>query len=360
ISDARSALRKAASLLADQDLAIEVDALASLLDSYLTNERYTLDEVSLNVRSASELLTRMEQAEGIVRDGTETESEASGSFGLLQSSDAEGAGDELIADIEVIDGDADEEGNGGPRLVIAALNDQLDQAVVRVRGLVGDLITTSADQETRRTVKAFPAAMRMFDFRLYASPEASPAATRQRADDEMQTRLHRWLDTEQPGLDNKTPRQAAADPATRRLAAGLLLAMHQQVQTMADGFDLNRVWQELELPAPVNVDPARIRSTASLSFLQFRRVDLSQLNDDQLTDFAMRSAILGATDLAEAAIDAILERPDALEKFGLHRAGVLLSTLARERGDVAKTLHVIDFVRQRTDSTGEGFRQHLE
>jgi tetratricopeptide (TPR) repeat protein len=381
VQEAAGSLHHAATLLSDFDLAAEAEALAQELSLLFTSERYSTVSVTLKVRSVSELLSRLQNEADIVDSPTHDHSECDHGHGvthaaelalLSESSAPDGRGGsfalhESIADIDVFDLDVepDPDAEAGKDeatgyIEITALDNRMDEAIVRLRAAAGDLIVTTADQEARSTVKHHVTFARPFD----RNPATLKGMT-QSAFTELLRRLEpgmveAWLNQPTELLDNKSPLEAAALPELRTKLAACLLVMQSHAAEHEHWPDLVSLRARLGLPPRASVSIPQGVPVASIPTLQFERLDLAALTDTQINELANRCSVLGLKRLASKALDEVATRPAAMTAFGARRLRLMQSAIARDDMNRGLAFEYLKKARESIEPGADAFRFQLE
>ena len=381
MSEAASSLHHAATLLQDFDQATEAEALAQQLDLQLSQERYTTYSVRLMVRSASELLTRLEDEPMLHSSETHDHSECHHDDGthhvaqmVLVSSvvNADELTDaskvaESIADIDLFDlADDSENPNAGtvadrgPFLEITAPEGSLDTAIVKLRAIAGDLILTSADQEQRRVVEFERAQAKPFDRRYFCPEGVSQRRFRELLHQLEPAALEAWLQMPLTTLNGKTALEAAADESLKTKLAASLIVMLSIASKYDAAPDLNALRRRLNLPERQVREIPDNAAVAAIPSVQYERLNLETLTDTQVQELTNRCSVLGLRSLVAASLEQIVKRPKALKEFGARRAHLMRAAIARTEEQPALAFSCLQQARESIEPGGEAFRNYLE
>lgn len=376
--DAASSLHHAATLLTDFDQAIEAEALAQQIDSQLAEERYYTYAVRLEVRSLSELVTRLENDPLIRRNDSHDHHDCHHPDGtghaaemILLSADvsAENVTEaallpESVADFDLYDIlDSAEAANTGiqnPFVQVTSTDQQLDSAIVKLRAVAGDLILTQADQEKREIVEWDRPAARPFDRRYYCPQGLTQKKFRHFLRQLEPLAVEAWLQAPQTVLGGKSALEAAGDESLKKKLAASLLVLQSIAARFDQAPDLNALRQRLSLPARTSREVPENASIAAFPAVQYERVDVSRLTDAQVQELTNRASVLGLRDLVRAGLGEILTRPAALKEFGARRAHLMRAAIARAQGDSDVAFASIEEARQAVEPGTEAFRLQLE
>lgn len=378
ISESASSLHHAATLLQDFDQAVEAEALAQQIDMQLSEERYQTFSVRLNVKSVSELLTRLDNDSLIRRNDTHDHHDCHHPDGtshvaemILLSTAV--SGDELneasqipesIADIDVYDIiDADEvaaDDVAGPFLQVTSTEGSLDTTIVHLRSIAGDLLLTNADQEKREIVEFERPQARPFDRRFYCPPGVSQKRFRQLVRQQEPAAVEAWLQLPLAALGGRSALEAASDPALQRKLAASLLVMFGVASRYDQAPDLNELRQRLNLPVPQMKEVPERSSIAAIPALQYERLDVARLTDNQLQEFTNRCSVLALRKQICAGLNELLSRPSAMRLFGAQRAYLMRAAIARVEEQPELAFECLVKARQSVEPGAEAFRNHLE
>jgi len=379
IAEAASSLHHAATLLADFDQAVEAEALAQQIDMQLSEERYNTFSVRLNVKSLSELLTRLDNDPLITRNDTHDHQNCHHPEGtdhiaemILLSAAVEGNHltdasqiPESIADIDLFDVVSSEEGSGedqisGPFVQVTAIEAALDHAIVHLRSVAGDLISTNADQEKRQIVEFERPQARPFDRRYYCPPGLSQKQFRHLASQQEPAAVEAWLQLPLAPLGGKSALDAAADPSLKTKLAASLIVMLAIASRYDQAPDLNGLRQRLGVPVPQPKEVPEKGSIAAVPAVQYERLVINRLTDSQLQEFTNRCSVLGLRQQVREGLEEVMRRPSALAEFGTRRAYLMRAAIARVEEQPELAFDCMEKARQSIESGIEAFRDHLE
>lgn len=378
ISDAAGSLHHAATLMTDFDQAVEAEALAQQIDMQLSEERYSTLSVQLNVRSMSELLTRLESDPTVMRndshdhedcqhpDGTEHVAEMVilSSAANIESLTEPSQLPESIADLDlydVVDPErAATEEVREPYIIVTSTEGYLDRAIVQLRAVAGDLILTNADQEKREIVEFDRPQARPFDKRYYCPPGVSQKQFRHLVRLMEPTAVEAWLELPLPPLGGKSALDAASDESLKKQLAASLLGLQSVATRFDQDPDLNALRQRLNLPTRQTKELPENAVIAAIPAMQYERLEVSKLSDAQLQEFTNRCSVLGLRHLVREGLDEIIRRPEAMNGFGVRRAWLLRAAVARMEEQYDYAFSCLEQARKSVESGTEAFRNHLE
>lgn len=365
VTAAAQALHKAAELLEDFDTAAETEALAQLLDMELSEDNYAVQQVTIPVKSVSELLTKIEADSmfATVRDSSDNEraERVVGEFELLN---APLSGDvdpkdlpDVVADITIIDADSDDE--PGPRALVVALQQDIDAAVEAFRKVAGDLAGESAE-DAPVSLSRMPQTCRLFDWKIHHAESCGSSQMRSLDRERLNAALKEWQKTPQKALGDLSPNDAAKDESNRVKLAASVMVLDVTCNRMGYDPDLSQIRSALKLPDAKPIDLSAEQSVTSLPLLQFGRLDAAKLTDDQVVEFTNRVTLVRHLLLLERATDELVKRPDALEAFTPMRAHLLRANVAREKNDLQLASKCFAAAHDAVEDQPDAFRTKLE
>lgn len=380
--DAITLLHRASELIEDQEKAAEIEALAQLLELDLPENQYQVVRVNLPVRSLSELMTRFENSDQFHRyPDPESESDDNNQealpgtrraalFDLLCDSKLRSAGSlkEAVAEIDVYDlVDSAEAAVGGiqsPYLSVMVCEDQEESAVAKIRTVLGDLLNSSlpsdAIENRRSPAIRNPKDYREFDCRIFRPDELCRSEFRvlnQAISAEM---VQSWLSRPLSALGGKSPREAAKDPAQKRVLAAAVHVLESVAPLFERQVDGVAVRRELGIPEPTELILGTDRHCSALSVFELRRIDPRKLDDQRLAEYSNRTSMIGLLTGVRAALDELIARPEGLRKFGSVRACLMRAMLARSENDLTRMTECLAKARELAAESKQSFREILE
>lgn len=378
LAESASSLHHAATLLADFDQAAMAEALAQQIDSQLSADRYRFYSVSLDIRSASELLSRLE-AEPLVHrnyshdhedcehpEGTEHAAEM-----MLLSSAIEGDAlqdasqlPESIADVDLYDiTDTDEAVAAGihhPFLVITAADNIIDTAVVKIRAIAGDLILTSGDEEKKEIVSVEKQECRPFDHRFFCPSGITQKRFRSLTRQREPQAIELWLQMPQTALGGKSLLETVDDDSLKVKRAACVIGL----MVIASRYDLAPDYvalrQRLNVPTPAPRDVPENFVMAAVPAIEYERIDVSKLTDTQLHEFTNRCSILGLRHQIRAGLDELAKRPEGIREYDARRGWLMRAAIARVEEEYDLAYRCLDQARDAAEKGTEVFRHQLE
>ena len=368
IVDAATALHRAGELIEDHDAAVDAEALAQLLDLETDDDAYGIVQETIPVESVSELLTKLDDAAKFarVKSGEEETTPSGGrvaaeyeflSEELKDPASADTLPD-VVADITIVDADGD--GETGPHALVVALEGDVDEAAAAFRELAGSLAKEADEDAKPEQLSRMPAPCRLFDWKIHQTEALGSSHFRDLDRKRLNEALEKWLETPLSSLEKATPMDAAKDDANKVKVAGSVVVLDVTCNRMGYDPDLSAVREKLSLAEPGSTSPAENESVTSLPLLQLIRLDASSLSDEQVIEFTNRFALVRHLRLMETALNELVKRPAALEKFSPMRAHLLRATVAREKNDLDGASACFEAARIAVADDADAFRTKLE
>ena len=371
IQEAAEALHKAAALMSadDHDAAVETEALAQLLDLETAQDTYAIVQQTVEIESVSALLTALDNDSRFARikssdeDVSEAGERSAGEFEFLSTPlpepiDPESLPD-VVADVTIIDADSD--ADNSPRALIVALEDDVERATAAFREVAGDLAKDAVDgEEESGELSRMPVPCRLFDWKIHHTDKLGSGKFRDLDQNRLSQALEKWLETPLGALDNQTPLDAAKDADDKIKLAASVLLLDVTCNRMGYDPDLSEIRTKLDIPERAAFKPDDSQSITSLPLLQFGRLAASDLSDDQVIEFTNRVTLVRHLLLLEKAIEELVSRPAAVEKFTPMRAHLLRATVARDKNDLQLASECFAAARDSVNDEPDAFRTKLE
>jgi tetratricopeptide (TPR) repeat protein len=376
--EAAASLHHAAALSTDFEEAVEIEALAHVLDPKLWDDRVSVLSVTLNIRSVSEAVTRLLAHPSIKNTQTHDHANCNHAPGcshaaelMLMSGPSPGPEDitpdnfaQFIADVDVYDitdvEAATAAGHAHPWLEITCSSLNVDHVLVALRDCIGDLILTGSDEEKRQESRSYPRFEHPFELRP-VRPEGMSEHSFRRFTRQINAKaLETALQYPLPLLGGKSMQEAAADPGLRRQLAGAAYLLQALALQMDDDFTIDSLRVRLSLPTRAPLAATAADNVNALSLLALARLPLQELSDTQLRTVISRSTAPGARELLKRALDELLGR----STFTLNEEALPLlisrATIAHFEGDSEVSYAYLEKARQAASETEGAFRLQLE
>jgi len=378
LAESANSLHHAATLLTDFDQAVAAEVLAQQIDSQLSTDRYRFYSVSLDVRSVSELLSRLESEPLLHRihthdhedcehpGGTDHAAEMILLSSAVKAEDLHDASQlpESIADVDLYDiTDADEAVNAGvhhPFLTITASESVIDTAIVRIRAIAGDLILTSGDEETKEVISIEKSECRVFDHRYFCPAGLTQKRFRNLTRQLEPQTVEAWMQMPQSALGGKSVLEAANDDATKIKRAACVIALMVAASRYDLAPDFAAVRERLNIPTPAPRDIPEHFVMAAIPAIEYERIDVTKLTSTQLHEFTNRCSILGLRDQIRAGLDELATRPEGIKEYDARRGWLMRAAIARVEEDYEFAYQCLDHARNAAATGTDVFRHQLE
>ncbi|MFM7058364.1 MAG: SEC-C metal-binding domain-containing protein [Planctomycetota bacterium] len=375
--EAAASLHHAAVLSGDFEEAAEIEALAQSLDPRLFEEQFTVLSLNLEVRSVTEVVSRLLAHPRIKNTQSHDHAHCNHDEGcrhaaelMLISQPSPGPEDvtadhfaQFIADVDVYDltdpDAAADSGHAHPWIEITCSSTSIDDVVVAIRDCVGDLILTSAEEEKRTHTRAYPRFAQPFEVRPVRPDGITENAFRQLSRQIEERAVEQALHAPQALLGGKSLLDAATDPALHRQVAGAVYVLHSHSGNEDIAINIDGIRSRLNLPPRAPLNAAAAENARALSILALARLPLTELTDQQLRIVVGRSSTPGGRDLLSRTLDEMIKRGESC--VGAQAVAVYMSraTIAHGDGDFSLCFELVDKARQSVTGP-EAFRMRLE
>lgn len=367
LKEAAAALHKAAELIEDYDSAVETEALAQLLDLEISENGYGVVQQAVPVHSVSALLTALDNDVRFARvQSSDAEVQEDGSrvvaeFELLteplaKKLDPDNLPD-VVADVTVLDHDGTDGGN--PRVLIVALDTEIESATTAFREAAGELASDPKEGDQTQ-LSRMPQPCRLFDWKIHHADKLGSSHFRTLDRIRLTDALQQWLKLPLESLGGSSPLELAKDANNLVKVGGSVIVLDVICNRMGYDPDLSDIRSRLGIPAPLAIETEASQSITSLPLLQFGRLAPESLTDEQVIEFANRITLVRHLRLLEIAIDELVKRPEALKKFSPMRGHLLRATVAREKNDLKQASQCFEDAREAAVDEPDAFRTRLE
>ena len=214
--------------------------------------------------------------------------------------------------------------------------EQFDALRTMIAEVAGDLLMSDGEQEEVLdavpidTVELFPnlhfpATTPLPDRKRLASEAISNAFT------------EKWPTMPLAVLDDKTPQEAAADPAYQLRLAAVLLVLEQNAEVESWPIDVDRLREQLNIPVPATIDP----TSDDLSTLEphdWHRVEAEKLTDEQLANLYRQAALYNARTAVQRLAPEVLRRDSLSEQLDMAAVAGGLAQLVDDPDEAVELL----------------------
>ncbi|GDX93149.1 protein disulfide-isomerase [Planctomycetia bacterium] len=368
-----SSLHHAATLLTDAEQATDAEALAQMVDQLWSQERVYVVTARLQVRSVSELVSRLRDAKNVrflkSHDhedcehfpGTDHVSEVV----LLQDpvgTTGLSALPESLADLDVfdvVDAEAAAASDiSSPWIDVTTSEALLERSLQFLREVLGDLIVTSAGAEVRERVSSEPPMLLPFELRHVRPDEMSSLEYRRLLGEGMSAGVEVWLSQPLAVLGNRSPLEAAGVPELRRCLTAAVLVLHDLLRRRDMDPAESVTFERLQLPARAAFPFDGSVHLGAFNSLSLGRIDVDTASGN-LRELGSRLGMMGYVRLAERCFDRLLEQNQFGDWTEAVSACQTRASLARVSNNLELACSMLD--RARGLVTGpDAFRIRLE
>lgn len=289
------ALHKFASLSGPTDEAVEAEALAQLLDRERTEGAIDSLFVTFAVNEIDELERRLAASREVDREEIDTREYTAAQqvppravYWLLDrpvvANNPTIAREEIpqvLAHVAVYGKRTDRDA----RVELDVQRPQLEAARAALTSIVGNALGQQVSEEIAGHL---PAAQFALSWQWRLPLDVSPAHRRKLIAEERRRRLLEvWPTLPLPLLDDKTPEQAASEPACRPRLLGAILLLEVTDSNVWETDPYNELRQKLNLPVPGPIDPAGLDFNAT-PVIRFTRFEVEKMTGEQLAKAMQR------------------------------------------------------------------------
>lgn len=373
---AAEALHRSATLQDDHELAVECETMAQLLDQQTAPDRIPVSTKRYRVESVSQLLQRLGKNDRVRKitlppPQNEDEVQPSGSFEILdrplsddvdpQAPTREGL-PEVIGHLGIFE---DLDSSLGPIAFLTAFEgDHLQRSRELFEEVAGEQVESvelPGDEREQPPRKAVPREFYGFYWR-WAFPKRTPGVVRMRLEAEQWDHLldEVWPETPLPALDGQSPSQAADDPDMKVRLTAALYVLDSLCERLRYSVDLDRLCERFNVaplpPLPVTED----LSVSALSPLQLHRVQVAELNDNQLFHALNRALLIQHSRFQYDVLTEALRRPACTEKMDMEQAYGALVDLCQKRHRRDEALDWVARARDYVQTQDESFERSVQ
>jgi tetratricopeptide (TPR) repeat protein len=371
---AAEALHKAASLTSDFDTAVELEAVAQLLDYNVTDERVPVRSISYEIESASQMLTALDGQERLPR--VELASEAEGAdprelpAGYFEVTDRVVDANETLtiesvprvwAQLTVYD--ADPAADVAARVHLTGFADeQLKEARKLIEEIAGDSLKPFEDLDDDEVgIESVPREWFPMQWRWYVPPKTTGGVRRDLEQAQWRTSIEDvWPNLAMAALGGKTPLEAADDPEAKVALAASVYVL--DALTGRDGYTLDAapVRRRLNLDDPQLIELTDDTPLNSFTVLQTNRLPAEKLTDEQLGYVLNRALLVHYGRFLYVVMTEVLKRPACMENVDLNRVYGTLADLCLQRYDRETAFEWIGKAREHVKTLEGAFEADLQ
>ena len=371
--EAATSLHRAAELFSDDDVAIEAETLAQLLDLETTADVTRFVAQRYTFESTSQVLTQLDADKRLSRikidEGDEDYQAQEKPVALYRHTSREITDEEdtsnwsladvplTIAEIAVFDQNAD----NPPHLQISGGScDDYESAIESLNSTLENLLTPINPEESLE-LGVVPNEMMPLAWSWHF-PRKTPDVLRRKLEAEKlrTVTLTEWPDRSLPSLGNKSPREMASNDSGRRQLRAAVHVLDAWCDRHSQFLDRTALCKELGLPQAERIEPDDSTSVVSMSAMQLQRIAIEKLTDEQLLEIVNRALLIRQSDLTQRVLSEVVTRPECLEKVGELRVYTGLFRCCSEQSRREEALKWIDSARNSPPQQKSEFEHKLE
>jgi len=365
---AATALHKAAELYGDVSMAVECEAIAQILDWNSSTDRLNRMETAGTISSVGRLLTSLDAAPRLQRVELPPQDPnapplPAAVYQVLNLTASEfPAADQLTLEnvprslAEVIIYDADPQVNDPAEVEVVGFDGATyDEACQLVRDAAGDLVTWTAKVPTGEFVPREIVGLSV----TWWFPPKTPVALRRRLEHQRwHNAVHQtWMSTPLPALRGHTPADAATQTDLRVRLLASIYVLDAVCLRSGYALDIPEVLQALNLEGLPAAEISAETHLNSLSPLQWLRLPLDALSDEQLTAVVNRAQLIHHDRFLYDALKAVVQRPACMTELDVMRIYQTLADLCRVHERREEAFHWFAEGRQHGAQNHHNFEQ---
>jgi len=345
-TEAVTALRRASALLADREKGIEAETVALLLANESSDRRMKSYKKNFRSGNVAQLISRLDDSKKLsrMRDMENSGQMVRAAFRVSDreipdyTADREWNVEDFpssIANLIVVE-QADSTGLVG--YLVTRSEENFQTAVELLKSLSGDLIELE-ESDFEISEIAFPNEYAPLFPPVSLPTNAPPRMTRQFRNQMSEGSMQKWKQLSLEVLGNRTPVQAASDPAAYGTIRALITELDSMVR-LNEGFaDVNLLYGELGIAEPPVLEIGPDQPINALTSMEIVRLRVEALSDEQLKIVQPRALMIGNVPFAYRTLDAAVNRPGVLTvPEEIEKTYQTLSTLALRMGRFSEAL----------------------
>ncbi|QDV28870.1 SEC-C motif protein [Planctopirus ephydatiae] len=351
-AEAAAGFHQAARLYTDRSKAVECETLAQLLQISASSDEPNLVRHEFSVSSVSRLLTAFDQHDRLNREERDFSRLPVAPVAVYQIYDrslkdlvlGEGlpAPDQLpasLGEVHIFDAAPDGSAQALAGLVAYAGN-EMETAIALLKEAAGDLLGDTS--ETNQPIAGVPEQWIELQRQHYFPSRLTPSQIRELEDQLFNWKLNeKWAKTPAAGLAGKSPEEAAKDPAMNIAVTAAIFVLDSFAAQVRKLLDIRKIFQQLQVePLPLlEVTPET--PLANLSVIDFQRLPVSQLSDEQLKLAFNRALLIQHPQFLYDVEIEITRRPEPLDKVDKVKLYRSLGEMELLRNNFQGALHWI-------------------
>ncbi|MCA9034252.1 MAG: tetratricopeptide repeat protein [Planctomycetaceae bacterium] len=380
MKDACQSLHQAATLLSDPTHAIQAEWLAQIIDQENPDCQIPSKTHYLSIQSTSMVVSLLEQSVQTHRDKSEREEDEEKSYSdfLTRTASFEifdrpapdtdvAAWTDLpviLADVDVLDLVSEQAGaeSGIPhsQLAVTVSDDNAERALDLLRSLLAEQLVAESPREPQPVSSYIVREARDFAIDLHRPKSVSKPRFRELEFARDRELAENWLSSPKTALGGKSPLEAAEDASLKIPLTASVLSLDVIARYADRRVNVDDLFNRLHLQVPDTMDLPEGQHCAALPTFHLERLDCTKLSDDQLQEFCNRASMLGFPDMAQRGLDELLNRPAALESFGVVRGCMMRAALAVSNNDSTTMNTCFEKAHDAVPKGPSHFREQLE
>jgi Flp pilus assembly protein TadD len=377
-AEASSSLHHSAVLSTDFEHAAEAEALSQTLVPRTAENSHSIVSIQLEVRSASELVARLRDHSCIREQNSHDHSECSHHPGTHHAAEfnlgdrpspaaADITADNVaryLADIDVHDivdtAEAAEANLQNPLLEVTCASELVDQVLVTLRDIAGDLIISGPSDEKRSIVRSYPSFARSLERRFIQPPDCRDAEFSKILPELNRRAIDAYLAEPQPVLAGKSMLEAADDPNLRKQLAGAIYFLQAYAATGDVSVDVDELRSRLKLPPCTPLAASEAPQPSIVSLLTVSRLAPADISSDELPLITQFFISAGIRLKIIPLLDEMIRR--GLPLYGIPPESTFLirASIARAESDRDLAFSLLEQAREFVSSRPDVFRLKLE
>ncbi|MCH8829448.1 MAG: hypothetical protein IID45_07720 [Planctomycetes bacterium] len=380
---AAEAFRRAVRHTEDDEVAVEFETLAQLLDLNTTEDRIPFPVRKFEVKSVSSLLTRLDEDARFVRTEFPPQ-ENSALIALfavidnperLQLPDGPLTLEKVAYVVARVSVYAVPEDAGDTEDEDAAADDDEIAVTVFLTGTEGPELdgANAAFQETAAECAvemeadadaefaSIPRDLRIFDW-TWRLPEKTPVRIRKELELQKWENVvfEQWTASPLAALGGKNPRQAANDTELRIPLQAALIVVDAQCDCQEYFLDVDLLRQSLQLEPFLPLSETPESGINSCTVMQLHRLPVEKLSDKLLSSTLNRAILIHHSRFLQCVLTEVFLRPACLEKLELQRVYLTMFTLCRDRNQREEALKWLEKAKEHARSEENAFQLVLQ
>jgi hypothetical protein len=192
-----------------------------------------------------------------------------------------------------------------------------------------------------------------------AFPPKTPVAVRRKIELQHWRKVTHdvWLNLPLAGLQGRTPREAASDPTAHMQLLAAVYVLDAQCLRGGHQLDMHGLLMQLGVEPLPNVTVTPETSLNAFTPLQWLRLPLNNLSDEQMLSAVNRALLVHHDRFLYDALRAAIDRPKCLEELDVDRVYQTLADLCRKHNRRDESFQWLDAGRKHAQSEPNNFEK---